>query len=198
MVASQLHHRGIRDRRVLTAFGRVPRHLFVPDHLRSQAYGDHPLPIGSGQTISQPYVVAYMLQALQLTPTDRVLELGAGCGYQTSLLAELAGQVYSMELRAELAGGARDVVNSLGYDRIHIRVGNGMLGWPEKAPFDAIVGSAAAAEVPAALLEQLAPNGRMMLPVGELDQKLMLIVRSPQGYRREELLPVRFVPMLTN
>ena len=158
----------------------------------------NPLPIGSGQTISQPYVVAYMLQALQLQSSDRVLELGTGCGYQTALLAELATQVYSVELLPELADRARIAVDLLGYGQVHIRWGNGIFGWEESAPFDVIVGSAAAEKIPSALFDQLAPGGRLILPVGAVEQRLILVVRTPLGYRREHLLPVRFVPMLAN
>ena len=197
MVQSQLHQRGIRDRRVLEAFRTVPRHRFVSAELQSQAYEDQPLPIGSGQTISQPYVVAYMLQALQLRSADRVMELGAGCGYLTALLAHLVADVHAIELLPELAAQANATLRELGCERVRVVKGNGLSGAPERAPFDAIIGSAAAPDVPENLLQQLVPGGRMILPVGNLRQHLVLVVRSPSGPRRRTLLPVRFVPMIS-
>ncbi len=197
MVRSHLEGRGIRDRRVLDAFGRVPRHLFVPASERGWAYADHPLPIGAGQTISQPYVVAYMLEQLQLQPTDRVLEIGTGSGYQTALLAELVAEVYSVERLEELAARAADLLRGLGYSSATIRVGDGSRGWCQHAPYDAIVGSAAAAEIPPALLQQLGQNGRLIMPVGQLSQQLVLVRRRTDGVlERVGLLPVRFVPMV--
>ena len=197
MVQSQLYRRGIRDREVLEAFRQVQRHCFVPAESRSQSYADYPLPIGSGQTISQPYVVAYMLQALQIQPADRVLEIGTGSGYQTALLAELVEKVYTIEFFSSLAIATRQTLTELGYTNIELRVGDGTAGWPEKAPFDAIIGSAAAAKIPPALIEQLALGGRLILPVGEFQQNLVLICRTSEGIQRTPLLPVRFVPMQT-
>jgi len=197
MVRTQLEARGIADQRVLDAFGRVPRHLFVPAAELPSAYADHPLPIGSGQTISQPYVVAYMLEQARLEPTDRVLEIGTGSGYQTALLAELVDEVYSIERIEELATRARELLRRLGYANVRIRVGDGALGWPEYAPYDAVVGSAAAAEIPPELLQQLRPGGRLIMPVGYLSQQLVLMRRRPDGgFDRSDLLPVRFVPLI--
>ena len=196
MVESQLQDRGIRDPAVLDAFLRVPRHRFVPREERYEAYEDHPLPIGSGQTISQPYVVAYMLQKLELEGNERVLEIGTGSGYQTALLAEIADQVYTVECLPELALRARQILEELGYDNVQARIGDGAAGWPEAAPFDAIIGSAAPQELPPLLVDQLSPGGRMILPVGTFNQSLILVEKKPDGFvRRTPLLPVRFVPM---
>lgn len=196
MVETQLCERGIHQQAVLEAFRRVPRHLFVPPEVRRQAYEDYPLAIGSGQTISQPYVVAYMIEKLQLIGTERILEIGTGSGYQTALLAELATFVYSIEFFAELAARAQQILSELGYDNIEMRVGDGNAGWPEAAPFDAIIGSAAPAEIPPLLLQQLSPGGRMILPVGIVRQHLVLVHRTSQGlFQQKSLLPVRFVPM---
>ena len=195
MVREQLRQRGIRDPRVLAAFARVPRHDYVPEALRSHAYADHPLAIGVEQTISQPYVVAYMLAALGLQGAERVLEIGTGSGYQTALLAELAGQVYSIEFFSELAAQARCVLADAGYSHVALRVGDGRMGWPEAAPFDAIVCSAAPATIPPALTAQLAPAGRLILPLGTQRQHLVLVERSATGLSQRKLLAVRFVPM---
>jgi len=195
MVREQLSQRGIRDPRVLAAFDRVPRHCYVPEALRPHAYADHPLAIGADQTISQPYVVAYMLSALGLQGGERVLEIGTGSGYQTALLAELVGQVYSIEFFSELAAQARRVLADAGYEHVALRVGDGRMGWAEAAPFDAIVCSAAPATIPPALTEQLAPNGRFILPLGTQRQHLVLVERSATGLSQRKLLPVRFVPM---
>jgi len=196
MVQTQLCTRGICDPAVLDAFGRVPRHSFVPAESRSQAYEDHPLPIGSGQTISQPYVVAYMLQKLELGGSDRVLEIGTGSGYQTALLAEIVDQVYTIEYFPELAARAEQVLSDLGYTNIAVRVGDGTVGWLQAAPFDAIVGSAAPEEIPLSLMHQLRPKGRLILPVGGFRQHLVLVTRTCEGlFQRTPLLPVRFVPM---
>lgn len=195
MVREQLGHRGIDDPRILAAFARVLRHRYVPEALRPHAYADHPLAIGAEQTISQPYVVAYMLSVLGLQGTERVLEIGTGSGYQTALLAELAGPVYSIEFFSDLAAQARRVLAATGYGRVALRVGDGRLGWPEAAPFDAIVSSAAPAAIPPVLLEQLAPAGRLILPLGTQRQHLVLVERSATGLSQRKLLPVRFVPM---
>ncbi len=196
MVREQLIKRGIQACSVLNALERVPRHRFVPAAERSAAYSDHPLPIGAGQTISQPYVVAYMLEQAAIQPPDRVLEIGTGCGYQTALLAELAAAVYSVEVVPELAEKAGKVLAELNVDNVQIRVGDGSCGWPEEAPFDVIIGSAAPPEIPPALLEQLALQGRLVMPVGRAHQQIVLVRRTDSGLERRTLLPVRFVPMV--
>jgi protein-L-isoaspartate(D-aspartate) O-methyltransferase len=175
--------------------GRVRRQLFVPAAQRRQTYADYPLPIGSGQTISQPYVVAFMTEALGLTGSERVLEVGTGSGYQAAILAELSQKVYSVEIIESLSRTAGEVLGQLGYDNVHLRVGDGYGGWPEKAPFQAIMVTAAPDHVPPALLEQLAPGGKMVLPVGRHYQDLVLIERRGEGFHRRKILPVRFVPM---
>jgi len=195
MVKEQLRPRGIRDARVLEAMARVPRHEMVPEPYRSLAYGDTPLPIGEGQTISQPFVVAYMTERLGLTGNERVLEVGTGSGYQAAVLAELAREVYTIEIVPALARRAAADLARLGYDRVRVREGDGYRGWPEAAPFDAILVTAAPDRIPDPLLEQLAVGGRMIIPVGEHDQRLVLVERRPEGLRITELLPVRFVPM---
>jgi protein-L-isoaspartate(D-aspartate) O-methyltransferase len=200
MVRRQIAGRGIRDPRVVGAMERVPRHLFVPDGLGEAAYGDRPLPIGHGQTISQPYIVAFMAEAADLDPDDRVLEIGTGSGYGAAVLAELVAEVYTVEIVPELAEQARAVLSAAGYDRVHVRAGNGWLGWPEHAPYDAVVVTAAPEHVPEALAEQLAVGGRMVIPVGGsafmADQTLRVLRKTPDGLVEEASLPVRFVPMV--
>jgi protein-L-isoaspartate(D-aspartate) O-methyltransferase len=196
MTETQIRARGVRDPLVLKAMATVPRHLFVPAGLRDQAYADEPLPIGGGQTISQPYIVAYMTETLGLRGGEKVLEVGTGSGYQTAVLAEIAGEVWTIEIVAPLAEGARGVLEGLGYANIHYRVGDGSGGWPEAAPFDGIVVTAAAARLPAALEDQLAAGGRMIVPVGTDLQELVLVRRSDRGLDRERLLGVRFVPLV--
>src|SRR6516164_3777989 len=181
MVNSQLRARGIADERVLAAMERVPRHEFAPEQYRNQAYEDHPLPIGEGQTISQPYIVGLMLDSLELAPTDKVLEIGTGSGYVTALLAELTAQVISVERHASLADSARAVLAALGYSNISIVTGDGTRGFPEAAPFNAIIVSAAAAEMPPALVAQLAEGGRMIIPVGADDSQQLRLVRMEDG-----------------
>ena len=195
MVREQLRQRGIGDPRVLAAFARVPRHCYIPEALHPYAYADHPLAIGAEQTISQPYVVAYVLSALGLQGPERVLEIGTGSGYQTALLAELASPVYSIEFFSDLAVQARRALAATGYGHVALRVGDGRAGWPEAAPFDAIVCSAAPAAIPPALIEQLAPAGRLILPLGTQRQHLVLVEHSATGLSQRKLLPVRFVPM---
>ena len=195
MIRQQMAGRDIVDATVLQVMGRVPRHLFVPERLREYAYIDHPLPIGSEQTISQPYIVAYMTQALELEPTDKVLEIGTGSGYQAAVLGEIAEQVFSIEILPELARQAEALLEKLGYENIQVRAGDGYLGWPEEAPFDAIIVTAAPEHVPPALVEQLAEGGRMIIPVGDENQELLRLVRTGGKVREERLLPVRFVPM---
>lgn len=199
MVEQQLRRQGIADARVLAAMRAVPRHAFVPAEQRASAYDDRPLPIGFGQTISQPYVVAFMTEALALTPSDVVLEIGTGCGYQTAILAELAGQVYTIELVPELAEQARRTLEALGYHNVHVRVGDGSRGWPEHAPFPKIIVTAAPEEVPQALVDQLAVGGTMVVPVGPRggDQDLRILRRTDRGVDTGRSLPVRFVPMVT-
>jgi len=197
MVATQLRARGILDERVLAAMARVPRDMFVADEYRDQAYEDHPVPIGEGQTLSQPYIVAIMLQALSLSGSEKMLEIGTGSGYQTALLAELAAEVYSVERHASLADSAERVLLRLGYRKIHVLVGDGSQGLPEHAPFEAIVVSAAAPDVPSALFEQLAENGRMVIPVGPANAQDLQLVRKQKGEPVVEILEgCRFVPLI--
>lgn len=198
MVRFQLQRRGIADSGVLAAMAKVPRHRFVPQAMRSLAYGDHPLPIGSGQTISQPYIVALMTEWGEVKPGDRVLEVGTGSGYQAAVLAEITPRVYSIELRPELAREAAARLQSLGYTQVQVRSGDGYLGWPEAAPFDAILVTAAAPRVPPALAEQLKEGGRLVIPLGSPDGAQTLVrLRKTQGKLKEEdSLPVRFVPLV--
>jgi protein-L-isoaspartate(D-aspartate) O-methyltransferase len=197
MVNAQLRARGIRDERVLVAMGRVPRHLFVAEEDRQCAYEDHPLPIGEGQTVSQPYIVAFMLEALSLDGSEKVLEIGTGSGYQTALLAELVRQVYSMERIESLARAARATLQRLGYKSVRLTVGDGSRGWAEQAPFDAIVVSAAAPQIPQALLEQLREAGRMVIPVGPAEAQELKLVRKREGRTVvTNLEGCRFVPLI--
>ncbi|KMY67165.1 protein-L-isoaspartate O-methyltransferase [Desulfocarbo indianensis] len=199
MVRRQISQRGVKAPRVLAAMGKVPRHCFVPARQRESAYADHPLPIGQGQTISQPYVVALMSEALKLTPQDKVLEIGTGSGYQAAVLAELAGEVYSIEIVEELGKRAAQALAGLGYGRVRLKIGDGYQGWPQAAPFDAIILTAAPPKIPQALVEQLAPGGRMILPLGPRFgvQELLLITKGRQGViSRQSLGQVRFVPMM--
>jgi protein-L-isoaspartate(D-aspartate) O-methyltransferase len=195
MVRSQLRGRDIVDPRVLEAMGRVERHVFVPEYARSNAYDDSPLPIGQGQTISQPYIVAFMTQALDVQPGHRVLEIGTGSGYQSAILAELAKELYTIEIVPELGERARATLQSLGYANAHVKIGNGYFGWPEHAPYDRIMVTAAPDDVPAALVEQLTPGGLMAIPVGIGEQELRILRRSDRGLETLRTLPVRFVPM---
>ena len=196
MVAAQIEARGVRDSRVLAALRRVPRDLFVPDDQRAGAYEDRPMPIGYGQTISQPYIVGYMTEALAIEPSHRVLEIGTGCGYQTAVLAELAEEVYSIELLPALAERARRTLDGLGYTNVHVRAGDGYAGWPEHAPFDRILAAAAPPEVPPALLEQLADGGILVIPVGVDDQELRVLQKHADRLELLATLAVRFVPMV--
>lgn len=199
MVESQLRARGISDERLLDAMLRVPRHEFAPEHYRDQAYEDHPLPIGQGQTISQPYIVARMLEALALSATDKVLEVGTGSGYVTALLAELAAQVFSVERHAVLADAATELLGRMGYTNVRAIVGDGSQGFAAGAPYDAIIVSAAAAEVPLALLEQLAEGGRMIIPVGPPDSQQLQLIRMENGQPRTALHELcRFVPLVSD
>jgi protein-L-isoaspartate(D-aspartate) O-methyltransferase len=198
MVDAQLRARGVKDERVLYAMARVPRHEFSPEPYRGQAYEDHPLPIGEGQTISQPYIVALMLEALSLSPSDRVLEVGTGSGYVTALLAELVAQVISVERHAALADGARDLLDRMGYTNVKVIVGDGSQGFASAAPYDAIIVSAAASEVPHALVAQLGEGGRMILPVGTADSQQLQLIRMENGQPRIALRELcRFVPLVS-
>lgn len=194
MVERQLRARDVSDELVLAAMEKVPRHRFVPPSRRSEAYGDHALPIDRGQTVSQPYVVAKMTELLELEGGERVLEVGTGSGYQTAVLAEIAGEVYSIEVDDELSRRAGRLLEELGHD-VELEVGDGYRGWPEAAPFAAIVVTAAAPRLPEPLLEQLAPGGRLVVPLGVFDQRLVRLTRRDDGFDREEIFAVRFVPM---
>ena len=195
MVRTQIASRGIRDGRVLEAMRAVPRELFVREEDVRAAFQDGPLPIGCGQTISQPYIVAYMTELLRLGEDSRVLEIGTGCGYQTAVLAEIAEKVYTVEIIGELAGRAKASLTSMGYVNIEFRTGDGHLGWPEKAPFDAVIVTAAPGSVPPALKEQLADGGRLVIPVGTSVQYIHRIVRRGEEFEDEGLIAVRFVPL---
>lgn len=199
MVRDQLAARGIRDPRVLGAMGRVPRHELVPAAVRDQAYADRPLPIGHGQTISQPYIVAFMTEALAPQPTDRVLEVGTGSGYQAAVLSGLVAEVFSIEIVAPLAQRAEAELRRLGCANVRVRAGDGHLGWPEAAPFDAILVTCAPEQVPPALVAQLKVGGRMIIPVGSTwgAQELVLLRNRASGLETQSVLPVRFVPMVT-
>lgn len=197
MVESQLARRGIKDKRVLEAMRQVPRHLFIPEDMRSLAYCDGPLPIGHGQTISQPYIVALMTELLELTGQEKVLEIGTGSGYQAAILSRLARQVYSLERHAALAQQAEKVLTQLGYDNVVVRMGNGTLGWPEHSPYEAIIITAAAPEVPQPLPDQLADGGRLVAPVGsQWSQVLVKVRRQSDLLIRERLTAVAFVPLV--
>ena len=195
MVEQQLLARDITDPRVVRAMRRVPRDRFVPPDQRQRAYEDRPLPIGYRQTISQPYIVAYMTQALRLTPDAKVLEVGTGSGYQAAVLAELAAAVYSIEIVAQLAERARDTLAELGYANVQVRHGDGYAGWPEQAPFDAIMVTAAPDHIPQPLVDQLAVGGRLIIPVGQDRQTLTILTRTEDGIEQDTTLPVLFVPM---
>jgi len=196
MTESQIRARGVGDPLVLAAMAAVPRHVFVPEGLQVRAYADEPLPIGNGQTISQPYIVAYMTEALGLRGGEKVLEVGTGSGYQTAVLAEIAGAVWTIEIVRTLAGRARAALDGLGYTNIQYRIGDGSAGWPEAAPFEAIIVTAAAPVMPLELEGQLAAGGRMIIPVGTDVQELILVRRTKKGIERARLLPVRFVPLV--
>ena len=197
MVDTQIRARQVQSESVLQAMARVPRHLFVPESLRPYAYEDRPLPIGREQTISQPYIVGYMTDVLQLEPSHRVLEIGTGSGYQAAVLAEIATHVYSIEIVPELADGARRALTESGYRNVDVRTGNGYLGWPDRAPFDRIIVTAAPPTIPNALVDQLAVGGIMVVPVGTDYQEIAIISRSATGTTETRTIGVRFVPMVT-
>jgi protein-L-isoaspartate(D-aspartate) O-methyltransferase len=195
MVAQQLQGRDVRSPAVLEAMRRVPRHRFVPDEEQGSAYSDFPLPIGFGQTISQPYIVGFMTEALELGSADRVLEIGTGSGYQAAVLSRLARQVHTIEIVEALAERARMLLAELGYTNVHVHSGNGYLGLPEEAPFDRIIVTAAPEQIPEALVEQLKVDGLIAVPVGVGEQMLQVMRRTPTGLSMVKTLPVRFVPM---
>jgi protein-L-isoaspartate(D-aspartate) O-methyltransferase len=197
MVDDQVADRGVRDRDVLAAMRKVPRHRFVPPELASRAYDDTPLPIGHGQTISQPYIVGYMSELLDVEPNHRVLEIGTGSGYQAAVLGELAGSVYTIEIVPALAASASATLKSLNYTNVQVRSGDGYAGWPEHAPFDRILVTAAPEQVPAPLVEQLAAGGRLVAPVGRQNaQWITVIEKTPTGVVERRTIPVRFVPFV--
>ena len=197
MVEEQIMARGIADPRVLAAMRQVPRHLFIPQHLWDQAYNDYPLPIGEDQTISQPYIVALMTEILEVKETDRILEIGTGSGYQAAILAELAAAVFSIDRVGSLASHAKALLDSLGYTKVRIRVGDGTLGWPEEMPFDGIIVTAGAPKVPRPLLEQLALGGRLVIPVGDTySQTLTCVRQTKDGPRFEYHGGCRFVRLI--
>ncbi len=197
MVMNQIANRGVKDSRVLNAMRKIERHQFVPEELKAHAYEDRPLSIGNNQTISQPYIVGLMSELLELKADDRVLEVGTGSGYQTAVLAELAQEVYTVEIVEELGVRALRILGELGYENVRFSVGDGRLGWAEEAPFDAIVVTAAPLKVPPALLEQLAVGGRLVIPVGKTQesQRLMVYRKTKEGVLEEPNIAVRFVPL---
>lgn len=197
MVKNQIRSRGVEDQKVLDAMLKVERHLFVPAASRSEAYGDYPLPIGHGQTISQPYIVAFMTETLRLTGDEKVLEVGTGSGYQAAVLGEVCDSVFTIEIIEPLGEKAARLLNELGYDNVFVKVGDGYKGWPEHAPFDAIIVTCSPTHVPEPLQEQLAEGGHMIIPVGEkYYQELVLLKKKDGKLIRHEVLPVRFVPMI--
>jgi protein-L-isoaspartate(D-aspartate) O-methyltransferase len=196
MVERQIAARGVRDKAVLDAMLRVPRHLFVPPETRYRAYDDTALPIGWGQTISQPYIVGYMTDALRPSPEHVVLEVGTGSGYQAAVLSHLVRQVYSIELLPELADRARRTLRQLGYRNVEVRTGDGYAGWPEHAPFERIIVTAAPPDIPKALVDQLAIGGTMILPVGRMLQQMTIVTKTEKGIAQQRTIQVRFVPMV--
>jgi protein-L-isoaspartate(D-aspartate) O-methyltransferase len=197
MIERDLAARGIQDKRILQAMGAIPRHLFVPKHLRPYAYEDRPLPIGENQTISQPYIVAFMTELLALNGTERVLEIGTGSGYQAAVLGKVARQVYSVEILPKLSQRANTTLKHLGIDNVHLKVGDGFFGWEEQGPFDAILVTAAAAKIPEPLWRQLREGGRLVMPLGEHreSQKLVRVTKSDGKQVIEEIAGVLFVPL---
>jgi len=198
MLNEQIIARGVKDRSVIEAMLKVPRREFVPEKSKQRAYADSPLPIGYGQTISQPYIVAFMTEAAMLDKNSKVLEIGTGSGYQSAILAKLSKDVFTIEVIEPLGEQVKEVFKKLKYNNIHVRIGNGYEGWPEEAPFDAIIVTAAPKDIPTKLPKQLKLGGRMIIPVGEYSQELLRITRTKEGLKTEKLMPVRFVPMVTN
>lgn len=197
MVESQIQARGVKDPKVLAAMLKVKRHLFVPENMRPHAYDDNPLPIGHNQTISQPYIVALMTELAEIKPTDKILEIGTGSGYQAAILAELSQNVYTIEIVEDLAKDAEMRLKGQGYKNIEVRCGDGYQGWPEQAPFDAILVTAAAPRIPEELIKQLRPGARLVIPLGDFFQELYVITKDIDGnIRKEKNIPVRFVPMV--
>lgn len=195
MVDNQIIARGIADKNVIEAMRKIPRHLFVPKEERERAYSDGPLPIGHSQTISQPYIVAIMTELLGIDSTSKVLEIGTGSGYQAAVLGEIADSVYTIEIVTPLAEKAAEILDSLGYKNIFVRAGDGYQGWPEAAPFDAVIVTAAAPKIPQPLIDQLKTGGRLVIPVGDLSQELYLVTKNEEGIVKQSIIPVRFVPM---
>ncbi len=198
MVSRQIVARGVKDAGVIEAMKKVPRHLFVPEKYRSLSYGDHPLPIGKEQTISQPYIVAFMTEALALRPEDRVLEIGTGSGYQAAILAELVDEVYTIEIIESLGRRAQKTLGVLGYKNIHVKIGDGYKGWPDQAPFDAVIVTCAPENIPQSLIRQLKDGGRMIIPVGSEGtiQNLVKAIKEKGRLKTKSMMPVRFVPMV--
>ena len=196
MIEQQIIAYGVKDKRVIEAVSSIDRAYFVPENLQELAYGDSPLPIGHGQRISQPFIVAFMTEAARIEPWSKILEIGTGSGYQAAILSKLCDEVYSIEVVKPLGEHAAKLLKQLGYNNICVRIGDGYQGWREVAPFDAIIVTAAPEEIPQQLIEQLKDGGRLIIPVGVLSQELMRITRTKQGIKKENLLPVRFVPMV--
>ena len=197
MVNEQIAIRGVTDPEVLAVLQKTPRHRFVPDKVSKYAYNDHPLPIGEGQTISQPYIVAFMTEMLDIDSNHKVLEIGTGSGYQAAVLSPLVNHVYTIEIVKSLANSADSTIKKLGYKNITVRWGDGYKGWPKEAPFDRIIGTAAPPEIPLALIEQLKPGGKMVLPVGTRWQEIVVVTKNASGeISKKNVLPVRFVPMV--
>jgi len=197
MVKWQIEERGVTDNRVLDAMRKVERHLFVPSELAAYAYADQPLPLGYNQTISQPYIVAFMTEALKLNPGSKVLEIGTGSGYQAAVLGEICDSVFSVEIVSELGNKAKSLLKVLRYDNVFVKIGDGYKGWPEHAPFDAIIVTCAPTHIPEPLTEQLVEGGKMIIPVGETNyQQLILMIKKKGRLIRQDVLPVRFVPMV--
>ncbi|MFC2087958.1 protein-L-isoaspartate(D-aspartate) O-methyltransferase [Calditrichota bacterium] len=195
MVQTQIFSRGVKDKNVLEAMRKVPRHKFVPNNVKDLAYIDDPLPIGEEQTISQPYIVAYMTEQLELKKEDKVLEIGTGSGYQAAILAEIVDSVFTIEIVDVLAKRAQNTLQDLNYKNVYVKSGDGYQGWKEHAPFDAIIITAAPPRIPKPLIEQLKIGGKMILPVGKIFQELVLVTKTETGIKKKKLLPVRFVPM---
>jgi protein-L-isoaspartate(D-aspartate) O-methyltransferase len=195
MVEEQIVRRGVADALVLAAMRKVPRHEFVPEPYKNYAYADEPLPIGDGQTISQPYIVALMTESLNIDKNSKVLEIGTGSGYQAAVLAEIAKEVYSIEILKPLANRAAETLERLGYKNVRVKCGDGYRGWPEEAPFDAIIVTAAPSHIPQPLIDQLKIGGRMSIPVGDVYQELEVVTKKEKGVTKKDIIPVRFVPM---